>query len=140
MSISGEEFEIRVESFSEMLEKNTRNALTKNALRMMTQAKLNARSRMNQITGNLRNSIFGTVVQQGDEEYLLLRAGGYNIPTKKAEETADVIYAAVQEFGWKEQNIRPKWYMRDAFWKIEPKVEPDLHAAMRYALKGKKYG
>lgn len=136
------EFELPelVESFSVMLEKNTRNALTKNALRMMTQAKLNARSRMNQITGNLRNSIFGTVIQQGDEEYLHLRAGGYNIPTKKGEETADVIYAAVQEYGWKERNIRAKWYMRDAFLKIEPKVERDLHAAMKAALNGKRYG
>lgn len=140
MSISGEEFEKRVESFSDLLIKNNRNALAKNALRMMTQAKLYARSRMNQITGNLRNSIFGTVIQQGDKEYLLLRAGGYSTPTVLYEQTADVIYAAVQEYGWKERNIRAKWYMRDAFEKIEPRVEPDLNAAMKAALNGKRYG
>jgi hypothetical protein len=138
VSISGEEFEKRVESFSDLLIKNNRNALLKNSYRMMTLAKLYARSRMNQITANLRKSIYGTVLAQGDNEYLMLRAGGYSTPRTPYEESADVSYAVYQEFGTK--FIRPKWYMRDAFEKILPRVNPDLNKALKAALNGKIYG
>lgn len=139
MNIGFDEFQERLAEMEGRLAENIRNALFKNALRMEKQAKINATSFPKVQTGRLRNSIIGTVLSFQDDEFLMLRAGGLSSPTRPFSESADVEYAAVQEFGGGIDNIIPKFYLRRARDKVMPRVEADIQKAVGLALEGKSY-
>ena len=81
----------------------------------------------------------GTVINFQEDDYLILRAGGLTTPNRPFSESADVVYAAVQEFGGGPNRIIPKFYLRRARDKIKPIFERDLNAAAEATLKGKVY-
>lgn len=139
MSIGFDEFLNRLSDMEGRLTTNIRNALLKNALRMESHAKRNATSFPKVVTGRLRNSIIGTVKRFQEDEYLILRAGGLTAPTRPFSESADVVYAAIQEFGGGQQNIKPKFYLRRARDKVLPRVDTDIQKAMSAALRGEDF-
>lgn len=141
MSISIQEFEKIIDEAEGRLVQNIRASLIKNALRMEAAAKKNATSFPRVQTGRLRNSIIGSVIQFQDDEFLILRAGGQErgIPASPFSTSADVVYAAIQEFGGGTQRIKPKFYLRRARDKVLPRVNADIGTAMNLALKGKDY-
>mgnify|MGYP003123738607 CR=1 FL=1 len=139
MSIGFDEFLNRLSDMEGRLTTNIRNALLKNALRMESHAKRNATSFPKVVTGRLRNSIIGTVKRFQEDEYLILRAGGLTVPTRPFSESADVVYAAIQEFGGGQQNIKPKFYLRRARDKVLPRVDTDIQKAMSAALRGEDF-
>ena len=142
MSFSFDDF---VDSLNEMegrLTKNVRNALHKNALRAMRAAKINATSFPRVVTGRLRNSITGTTIVKDGLLTAILRAGGHSIAGNdpRLNPPAEVVYAAVQEFGGGPFNIRPKRYMQRARDKVLPRFNADIDKATRLALEGKNFG
>ena len=139
MSIGFDEFLNRLSDMEGRLTTNIRNALLKNALRMESHAKRNATSFPKVVTGRLRNSIIGTVKRFQEDEYLILRAGGLTAPTRPFSESADVVYAAIQEFGGGQQNIKPKFYLKRARDKVLPRVDIDIQKAMSAALRGEDF-
>ena len=139
MSISFDEFSKRLDTMDGRLAQNITKAMKKNALRMEAQAKLNATTFPRVIDNRLRSSIMGTVINFQDDDYLILRAGGLTAPNRPFSESADVVYAAVQEFGGGPNRIIPKFYLRRARDKIEPIFRRDLNKAAEAALKGEPY-
>lgn len=139
MSITFNEFETRLGNMEGLLAENIRLAMLKNALRMEKAAKRNATSFPKVVTGRLRNSITGSVVRFQEDEYLILRAGGLTAPNRPFSESADVVYAAIQEFGGGTQRIKPKFYLQRARDRIKPRFEADLNKAINKSLKGEKY-
>tara|TARA_R100001086_G_scaffold53811_3_gene24070 strand:+ start:7041 stop:7481 length:441 start_codon:yes stop_codon:yes gene_type:complete len=143
MSISFEEFVERQIRAAELLNRNVRLSLIKNALRMEADAKLNATGFPKVQTGRLRNSIQGIVGKSFAQGgfYILLRAGGLSMVDDAAfyagERGADVNYAKVQEFGGGEDNIIPKFYLRRSRDKNMPKLERDIQRALKLSLQGK---
>ena len=133
------EFETRLGEMEGKLIQNVRKAMVKNALRMERAAKRNATGFPKVVTGRLRNSIMGSVVRFQEDEYLILRAGGLTAPNRPFSESADVVYAAIQEFGGGSQRIKPKFYLQRARDRIIPKFEHDMDIAMRKTLTGKPY-
>ena len=139
MSISFDEFTKTLGSMEGRLAKNINKAMKANALRMQTAARLNATTFPRVIDNRLRGSIMGTVINFQEDDYLILRAGGITAPSRPFSESADVVYAAVQEFGGGPNRIIPKFYLRRARDKIKPIFERDLKAAAEAALKGEMY-
>ena len=139
MSISFDEFSKRLDTMDGRLAQNITKAMKKNALRMEAQAKLNATTFPRVIDNRLRSSIMGTVINFQNDDYLILRAGGLTAPNRPFSESADVVYAAVQEFGGGPNRIIPKFYLRRARDKIEPIFRRDLNKAAEAALKGEPY-
>ena len=145
MSIKIQEFEKIINEAEGRLIMNVRSSLIKNAFRMESKAKLNATSFPKVVTGRLRSSIQGSVIQFGEDEFLILRAGGQERekPRGPYSEAADVVYAAIQEFGGTSDMaggaafIRPKFYLKRARDEVRPRVEPDLDKAVEFALKGR---
>ena len=114
-------------------------AMKANALRMQAAAQLNATTFPRVIDNRLRGSIMGTVINFQEDDYLILRAGGITAPNRPFSESADVVYAAVQEFGGGPNRIIPKFYLKRARDKIKPIFERDLKAAAEATLKGEMY-
>ena len=139
MSISLDEFSKRLDTMDGRLAQNITKAMKKNALRMEAQAKLNATTFPKVIDNRLRSSIMGTVINFQNDDFLILRAGGLTAPSRPFSESADVVYAAVQEFGGGPNRIIPKFYLRRARDKIEPIFRRDLNKAAEAALKGEPY-
>lgn len=137
--LSQSEFETRLGEMEGKLVQNIRTAMVKNALRMEKAAKQNATGFPKVVTGRLRNSIMGSVVRFQEDEFLILRAGGLTAPNRPFSESADVVYAAIQEFGGGSQRIKPKFYLKRARDRIIPKFEHDMDIAMRRTLMGKPY-
>ena len=138
MSITYEEFIERLANAGGLIAWNTRFALTKGSLRMEADAKRNATYFPRVQTGRLRNSIMAGALKIGNETGLVLRAGGLSTPTRPFTESADVVYAAIQEYGGGPQRIKEKRYLNRAFEKNLPKTEKMLDAAFLAALRGKK--
>ena len=139
MSISFDEFSKRLDTMEGRLAQNITKAMKQNALRMEAQAKLNATTFPKVIDNRLRSSIMGTVINFQNDDFLILRAGGLTAPSRPFSESADVVYAAVQEFGGGPNRIIPKFYLRRARDKIEPIFRRDLNKAAEAALKGEPY-
>jgi hypothetical protein len=141
VSISIQEFEKILDEAEGRLIQNIRASLIKNALRMEGAAKKNATTFPRVDTGRLRNSIIGSVIQFQDDEFLILRAGGQErgVPSSPYSTSADVVYAAVQEFGGGPNRIKPKFYLRRARDKVLPRVSKDISVAMNFALNGKDF-
>lgn len=137
MSLSFEMFATRMGEMEGRLVKNIRKAMVKNALRMERAAKRNATGFPKVVTGRLRNSIMGSVVRFQEDEYLILRAGGLTAPSRPFSESADVVYAAIQEFGGGTQRIKPKFYLKRARDKVIPTFNADINEAFNRALIGK---
>ena len=137
MSLSFEMFATRMGEMEGRLVKNIRKAMVKNALRMERAAKRNATGFPKVVTGRLRNSIMGSVVRFQEDEYLILRAGGLTAPNRPFSESADVVYAAIQEFGGGTQRIKPKFYLKRARDKVIPTFNADINEAFNRALIGK---
>ena len=137
MSISYEEYIKRLSEASGRLAWNMRQVLVKGSMRMEADAKRNATYFPRVQTGRLRNSIMGGVLRDGNDMALVLQAGGLSTPTRPFTESADVVYAAIQEYGGGVQNIKEKRYLRNAFEKHLPKTEKNLDKAIIAALKGK---
>ena len=137
--LSPSEFETRLGEMEGKLITNIRIAMLKNALRMEKAAKQNATSFPKVVTGRLRNSIMGSVVRFQEDEYLILRAGGLTAPNRPFSESADVVYAAVQEFGGGSHRIKPKFYLQRARDRVIPRFEADMNIAMRKTFEGKPY-
>lgn len=130
-------FATRMGEMEGRLVKNIRKAMVKNALRMERAAKRNATGFPKVVTGRLRNSIMGSVVRFQEDEYLILRAGGLTAPNRPFSESADVVYAAIQEFGGGTQRIKPKFYLKRARDKVIPTFNADINEAFNRALIGK---
>jgi len=130
-------FTTRLAEMEGRLVKNIRKAMVKNALRMERAAKRNATGFPKVVTGRLRNSIMGSVVRFQEDEYLILRAGGLTAPNRPFSESADVVYAAIQEFGGGTQRIKPKFYLKRARDKVIPTFNADINEAFNKALLGK---
>lgn len=139
MSISFEEFSDRLDNMEGRLAQNVRKAMIMNALRMEGTAKKNATSFPKVVTGRLRNSITGTVVRFQEDEYLILRAGGLTAPNRPFSESADVVYAAIQEFGGGTQRIKPKYYMKRSFERHLHYSKVLLGKATKAALRGEDF-
>ena len=141
MSITVLQFEKILDEAEGRLIQNIRASLIKNALAMEGAAKKNATSFPRVQTGRLRNSIIGSVIQFQDDEFLILRAGGQErgIPSSPYSTSADVVYAAVQEFGGGPNRIKPKFYLRRARDQRLPRVKWGITRAMNLALQGKDY-
>lgn len=139
MSIPFKKFVDIMDTMQGRLAKNINKAMKKNALRMEAAAKLNATTFPRVIDNRLRSSIMGTVINFQEDDYLILRAGGLTAPNRPFSESADVVYAAVQEFGGGPNRIIPKFYLKRARDKIEPIFRRDLEAASEAALKGESY-
>lgn len=137
MSLSFEMFATRMGEMEGRLVKNIRKAMVRNALRMERAAKRNATGFPKVVTGRLRNSIMGSVVRFQEDEYLILRAGGLTAPNRPFSESADVVYAAIQEFGGGTQRIKPKFYLKRARDKVIPTFNADINEAFNKALLGK---
>lgn len=137
MSLSFTMFTTRLAEMEGRLVKNIRKAMVKNALRMERAAKRNATGFPKVVTGRLRNSIMGSVVRFQEDEYLILRAGGLTAPNRPFSESADVVYAAIQEFGGGTQRIKPKFYLKRARDKVIPTFNADINEAFNKALLGK---
>ena len=137
MSITLEEFKKRLSEADGRMAWNIRQVLLKQSLRMEADAKRNATYFPRVQTGRLRNSIMGGVLRTQGGLALSLRAGGLSVPSRPFEESADVVYAAIQEFGGGDQNIKEKRYLRNAFEKHLPRTERLLDKAVVSALKGK---
>jgi hypothetical protein len=137
VSLSFEMFATRMGEMEGRLVKNIRKAMVKNALRMERAAKRNATGFPKVVTGRLRNSIMGSVVRFQEDEYLILRAGGLTAPNRPFSESADVVYAAIQEFGGGTQRIKPKFYLKRARDKVIPTFNADINEAFNRALIGK---
>jgi hypothetical protein len=130
-------FATRMGEMEGRLVKNIRKAMVRNALRMERAAKRNATGFPKVVTGRLRNSIMGSVVRFQEDEYLILRAGGLTAPNRPFSESADVVYAAIQEFGGGTQRIKPKFYLKRARDKVIPTFNADINEAFNRALIGK---
>jgi hypothetical protein len=139
VSIPFKKFVDIMDTMQGRLAKNINKAMKKNALRMEAAAKLNATTFPRVIDNRLRSSIMGTVINFQEDDYLILRAGGLTAPNRPFSESADVVYAAVQEFGGGPNRIIPKFYLKRARDKIEPIFRRDLEAASEAALKGESY-
>ena len=145
MSISFDEFNKKLGSMEGRLAKNINKAMKANALRMEAAAYINATSFPRVIDNRLRGSITGTVINFQEDDYLILRAGGITAPNRPFSESADVVYAAIQEFGGNTdmeggaRYIKPKFYLKRARDKIKPIFERDLKAAAEATLKGEMY-
>lgn len=141
MSLTLQQFTDIIDEAEGQLIQNIRASLMKNALRMEAAAKLNATSFPRVQTGRLRNSIQGSLIQFQDDEFLILRAGGQErgTPSSPFSTSADVIYAAIQEFGGGTQRIKPKFYLKRARDKMLPRTESDISKAMSFALEGKDF-
>lgn len=139
MSLSFEMFATRMGEMEGRLVKNIRKAMVRNALRMERAAKRNATGFPKVVTGRLRNSIMGSVVRFQEDEYLILRAGGLTAPNRPFSESADVVYAAIQEFGGGTQRIKPKFYLKRARDKVIPTFNADINEAFNKALLGKDF-
>jgi len=137
VSLSFTMFTTRLAEMEGRLVKNIRKAMVKNALRMERAAKRNATGFPKVVTGRLRNSIMGSVVRFQEDEYLILRAGGLTAPNRPFSESADVVYAAIQEFGGGTQRIKPKFYLKRARDKVIPTFNADINEAFNKALLGK---
>ena len=137
MSLSFSMFATRMGEMEGRLVKNIRKAMVRNALRMERAAKRNATGFPKVVTGRLRNSIMGSVVRFQEDEYLILRAGGLTAPNRPFSESADVVYAAIQEFGGGTQRIKPKFYLRRARDKVIPTFNADINEAFAKTLMGK---
>lgn len=137
MSLSFTMFTTRLAEMEGRLVKNIRKAMIRNALRMERAAKRNATGFPKVVTGRLRNSIMGSVVRFQEDEYLILRAGGLTAPNRPFSESADVVYAAIQEFGGGTQRIKPKFYLKRARDKVIPTFNADINEAFNKALLGK---
>lgn len=137
MSLSFEMFATRMGEMEGRLVKNIRKAMVRNALRMERAAKRNATGFPKVVTGRLRNSIMGSVVRFQEDEYLILRAGGLTAPNRPFSKSADVVYAAIQEFGGGTQRIKPKFYLKRARDKVIPTFNADINEAFNKALLGK---
>jgi hypothetical protein len=137
VSLSFEMFATRMGEMEGRLVKNIRKAMVRNALRMERAAKRNATGFPKVVTGRLRNSIMGSVVRFQEDEYLILRAGGLTAPNRPFSESADVVYAAIQEFGGGTQRIKPKFYLKRARDKVIPTFNADINEAFNRALIGK---
>ena len=148
MSISFDDFLKRVKGSGELLFNNTNIAMTKNALRMEADGKLNATTFPRVQTGRLRNSIQGIVgTDFSGNLMLILRAGGLNFagdnPT--INPPADVEYAKIQEEGGtsffmgRDIQIIPKFYLRRARDKNLSKYKEDITKAGKLALEGKAF-
>lgn len=136
MSISYEEFQQRLSDSDNRLQNNVRKVLVKQSLRMESDAKKNATNFPRVQTGRLRNSISGNVINFNQEDYLVLRAGGISTPSRPFTESADVVYAAIQEFGGGLQNIKEKRYLRNAFDRHIKGTRILLGKAVKAALRG----
>ena len=132
-------FTTRLAEMEGRLVKNIRKAMIRNALRMERAAKRNATGFPKVVTGRLRNSIMGSVVRFQEDEYLILRAGGLTAPNRPFSESADVVYAAIQEFGGGTQRIKPKFYLKRARDKVIPTFNADIDEAFNKALLGKDF-
>ena len=132
-------FTTRLAEMEGRLVKNIRKAMIRNALRMERAAKRNATGFPKVVTGRLRNSIMGSVVRFQEDEYLILRAGGLTAPNRPFSESADVVYAAIQEFGGGTQRIKPKFYLKRARDKVIPTFNADINEAFNKALLGKDF-
>ena len=141
MSITGEEFTERLRKSPDLLTDNLRNALARAANRMMTSAKVNATTFPRAISGNLFRSIQGIVLRSKTtgEQRLLLRAGANAIATSTEEQTADVVYARVQELGGGPFRIKKKRYLGRARDKHLPQTAREMDKALKFALEGKKF-
>ena len=139
MSLSFTMFTTRLAEMEGRLVKNIRKAMIRNALRMERAAKRNATGFPKVVTGRLRNSIMGSVVRFQEDEYLILRAGGLTAPNRPFSESADVVYAAIQEFGGGTQRIKPKFYLKRARDKVIPTFNADIDEAFNKALLGKDF-
>ena len=145
MSIKIQEFEKIINEAEGRLIMNVRSSLLSNAYRMEKDAKLNATDDPKVVDDFLRASIQGTIIQFGEDEFLILRAGGRERekPRGPYSEAADVVYAAIQEFGGTPDMkggaafIRPKFYLKRARDRTLPRVKPDLEKAVEFALKGR---
>ena len=145
MSITVLQFERILDEAEGRLIQNIRASLIKNALAMEGAAKKNATSFPRVQTGRLRNSIIGSVIQFQDDEFLILRAGGQErgIPSSPYSTSADVVYAAIQEFGGNSdltggaRFIKPKFYLKRARDQRLPRVKWGITRAMNLALQGK---
>nr|AKH47327.1 hypothetical protein [uncultured marine virus] len=102
------------------LQKELRKVLIGTAMNAERQGKLNATTRMNVITGNLRRSIAGSV-HDSSGGGLEIRLGAQG-----------VVYARAQEMGYK--GIRPKWYLRDGLSTAAQGLEQRLAAALERVL------
>ena len=139
MNITLDEF---VERFADMdgrLAKNVRSAMMQNALRMEGTAKKNATTFPKVVTGRLRNSIMATVMRHQGDEHLVLRSGGLATPTRPFSESADVVYAAIQEFGGGPKNIKPKFYLKRAFERHLHYSKVLLGKAVQASLRGEDF-
>ena len=139
MSVNWRFFTEAMATMEGRLAMNITKAMKKSALRMEAQAKLNATTFPRVIDNRLRSSIMGTVINFQDDDYLILRAGGLTAPNRPFSESADVVYAAVQEFGGGPNRIIPKFYLRRAREKDEPNFRRDLDKAALAALRNEEY-
>lgn len=137
MSITYEEFMDRLSKADSRISMNIRSVLLKQSLKMEADAKRNATHFPRVQTGRLRNSISGNVINFQNEDYLVLRAGGISTPSRPFTESADVVYAAIQEYGGGFQNIKEKRYLRNAFDKHINRTKSLIDKAVIASLKGK---
>jgi hypothetical protein len=102
------------------LQREIRKVLIGTAMNAERLGKLNATTRMNVITGNLRRSISGSVANtsRGGMEIRLGAQG--------------VVYARAQELGYK--GIRPKYYLRDGLTSAAQGLDQRLAAALERVL------
>ena len=137
MSITYEEFMDRLAKSDSRISANIRNILVRQSLKMEASAKRNATYFPRVQTGRLRNSIMGTVAKFGNDEFLMLRAGGFTAPSRPFSESADVVYAAIQEYGGGLQRIKEKRYLRNAWDRHIRRTENLVDKAFLLALQGK---
>jgi hypothetical protein len=139
VSITYEEFLTRLRDSDGLMFRNVRNALVKAADRMRSSAQVNATSFPKVISGELKKSIHGVVLEKPKGKLnLVLRAGGTVAPSRPYEEVADIVYARVQELGGGPFNIREKRYLGRARDKHLPSLEKEMDLAIKLSLLGKK--
>jgi len=143
VSITYEEFMDRLSKSDSRISMNIRSVLLKQSLKMEADAKRNATHFPRVQTGRLRNSISGNVINFQNEDYLVLRAGGISTPSRPFTESADVVYAAIQEYGGTiemkggSRFIKEKRYLRNAFDKHRDRTKSLIDKAIIASLKGK---
>ncbi len=143
MKITPQAFVDSLQSMEGRLANAIVKAMKESALKMQRLAAKNATTFPRVIDNNLRGSITGTVVRYQQDDYLILRAGGKTAPDRPFSEAADVVYAAIQEYGGTTDMaggarfIKPKFYLRRARDKVQPQLEADLDRLMGRVLNGK---
>ena len=126
MAISRREYERRMQKAFANFQKKLQKESIESALRMESDAQLNATTYPRVRTGRLRNSIMGKVKQKQDDIHIFVQAG--------FDDSGIVEYAEYVEYGTK--NMKPRFFMRRAARKEQKRIVPVFKKVIRDTLKG----